>query len=272
MVCVAPIWIRRTRLLVPCGKCGSCLERKISDYTIRCKEEAKNSYQSFFVTLTYEKDPVQLYRRDLQTYFKRMRKAGARFSYFALGDYGDKFGRPHYHVLVFLKSEFPKEYFYPLWLSGRDQTRRRGFVKVDPLTPGRICYVVAYGFLAKLDGPKDGRQKPFFLISKRPAIGAAYLTREIKRWHKRGDRWYYLDHRWKKPLPRYFRDKIFSLLERQKHYQDELLRCDQARDELMRSISKDNSDPERVYYERLDYHSQNVLEALRIKKNRKQLK
>lgn len=229
----------------------------------------RHSSRSYFVTLTYEVDPLQVYKRDLQGFFKRARKAGFQFRYFALGDYGDTFGRPHYHVIFFVKGLFIPEYIHSLWISG-DQTRRRGFVHIRQLSAGRIAYVVRYGFLAKLDWNKDDkRQKPFFLMSRRPALGSGYLTSAMVRFHRRSDVWYFPDGQYKRPLPRFYRDKIFTRLMRDKHtllYWDE---ANQRREREVKEIGKTSTKPLDTYYERLEYNSNVYLNGLREQKKQK---
>ena len=43
----------------------------------------------------------QLYKDDLQRFFKRLRKAGFKFRYVASGEYGDQSRRPHFHIALF---------------------------------------------------------------------------------------------------------------------------------------------------------------------------
>ena len=43
---------------MPCGKCGACLKRAISDWTLRLKQEMKVSSAAYFTTLTYETSPT----------------------------------------------------------------------------------------------------------------------------------------------------------------------------------------------------------------------
>ena len=235
------------------------------------QSEWRHSEGSYFVTLTYEYDPIQLYKKDLQTFFKRMRKVGFRFSYFAVGDYGDTFGRPHYHCIFFSKGTFNPDYLWSLWVSG-SQVRRRGFVRVTPLTVGRIAYAVRYGFLAKLDWDRsDHRQKPFFLMSRRPALGAMYLTAAKKRWHRGKDVWYFADGRYKKPLPRYWRDKIFpGRLERENHSLEVRIAGDAQRERLLVEFRQQGSDnPDARYYERIKSNADTYLAQLRKQKQLK---
>lgn len=269
LICVNPIYLKKVNRFVPCGKCGNCIKKVINDYVIRCKNEMKYSNRCWFYTLTYERDPLQLYKKDLQDFFKRCRKAGFQFSYFALGDYGDTFGRPHYHVIFFEKGKFIPEYIHSLWISG-DQTRRRGFVHCRSLTGGRIAYVVRYGYLAKLDWDKnDKRQKPFFLLSRRPAIGSGYLTSKVLQRHRSGDIWYYQEQQYKRGLPRYYKDRIFNRFQKDLHnsiYWDE---SNQQRDRILKEISKTSSNPEFTFWERQQHAAKNFLDGLR---NQKKLK
>jgi len=43
----------------------------------------------------------QLWKDDLQRFFKRLRKAGFKFRYVASGEYGDETRRPHFHIALF---------------------------------------------------------------------------------------------------------------------------------------------------------------------------
>lgn len=55
------------------------------------------------VTLTFDDEHLPASGvdvRDLQLFFKRLRKRW-RFRYYACGEYGEKFARPHYHALLF---------------------------------------------------------------------------------------------------------------------------------------------------------------------------
>lgn len=56
---------------------------------------------SIFVNPTFETDPVTLSRKPAQIFFRRMRKAGLKFSYFGCGEYGENRLRPHYHIILF---------------------------------------------------------------------------------------------------------------------------------------------------------------------------
>lgn len=74
-------------------------------WALRCVHEAKGHLLNSFVTLTYDDDHLpengSVSKHDLQCFFKRLRKAGYVFRYFACSEYGDTNFRPHYHVLFF---------------------------------------------------------------------------------------------------------------------------------------------------------------------------
>ena len=108
MRCQTPIWVDPgdEPLQVPCGKCLICLSNRRQDWSVRILNEYKYSIGSRFITLTYSDKHLpedgQLNKSDLQKYFKRLRKTlDKRVRYYAVGEYGTKRGRPHYHILLF---------------------------------------------------------------------------------------------------------------------------------------------------------------------------
>jgi len=90
---------------VPCGNCIGCRIDRSRMWALRCTHEARMHSTSCFVTLTYDDDhlpPAQtLVKKHLQDFFKRLRKKGYVFRYFAAGEYGDQTQRPHYHAILF---------------------------------------------------------------------------------------------------------------------------------------------------------------------------
>ena len=103
---------------VPCGKCEACIDKQRKEWYIRIKEEAEHSYNSWFVTLTYDECSLPrnslgfptFHKKDVQDFLKRLRYHLSKvdidytylpFRYFIIGEYGSKFGRPHYHCIFF---------------------------------------------------------------------------------------------------------------------------------------------------------------------------
>lgn len=93
------------RLTVPCGKCIGCRLTYAKGWAIRCMHERQMHEDSCFVTLTFDEDHVpadgNVDVRCVQLFMKRLRKECGHVRYFFAGEYGGKFGRPHYHGLLF---------------------------------------------------------------------------------------------------------------------------------------------------------------------------
>lgn len=103
MQCSKPIFLKEKGLEVPCGKCINCRVSRSREWTIRLMNELQYYKTSLFVTLTYDDEHLPsdngLHISDLQKYFKRLRRdldySNRKIKYFACGEYGDQFGRPH---------------------------------------------------------------------------------------------------------------------------------------------------------------------------------
>lgn len=91
-------------MYTPCGRCEQCLAAKSNNWVVRNYYEAKKHKEICFITLTYdnENNIGILRRRDVQLFFKRLRKnTGAKIRYFGCGEYGEKRKRPHYHAILY---------------------------------------------------------------------------------------------------------------------------------------------------------------------------
>lgn len=177
---------------IPCGKCIGCKLEHSRQWALRCMHEKRMHSASAFLTLTYDNKHLPagntLVKRDLQLFMKRYRKiAGNGIRFFACGEYGEKNGRPHYHVLL-LNSDFVDKKPIPsrsenqyytssllskLWTAG---SHIIGNVDFDS-----AAYVARY-CTKKITGPKaaahyGGRQPEFLVMSRRPGIGTAYLEK-----------------------------------------------------------------------------------------------
>ena len=151
-----------------------------------------------FVTLTYRDETIPwvrneetdtwhqtLDKRHLQLYLKRVRKHISRWDmhlrHFACGEYGEKTGRPHYHLIAFGLGIGGAEIFDTLW--------RKGFTTTYEANPKTMSYVAKYCLKGSKDGEPTSEKftpgaetrlttKPFRLMSNRPPIGAG-LSRSI---------------------------------------------------------------------------------------------
>lgn len=181
--------------------------------------EWKHSPTSYFVTLTYANPYLrflsgkpQLIKSDLQKYFKRVRKAGHKFRYYAVGEYGSQTYRPHYHVLIF--GTVPEHALRQAW--------DKGIVHVGNVTLKSVVYCAKYVINSKNEYMKVGRTPPFAVMSKRHpsgkvgipgGIGYQYLTQAMKEWHKSDRKNYMVVDGSKRHLPRYYKEKMFSKID-----------------------------------------------------------
>lgn len=117
MICTSPIKIpSKPDLKFRCRKCLSCQITKRQEWAMRCVFESYEYSKNSFLTLTFDDQyipPDGVIIRDLQLFMKRLRKkiSPIKVKYVACGEYGEKFSRPHYHLLLF-GYDFPdKKYF-----------------------------------------------------------------------------------------------------------------------------------------------------------------
>jgi len=200
----------------PCGKCPPCLRRRVSGWSFRLNKQSEQSKSAHFITLTYndEKIPVTksglqtLVKSDLQKFFKRLRKkTHEKISYYAVGEYGDKTQRPHYHIIIFNAQLNIVE---SSWM---DNDNPIGNIHYGDVVDASIGYTLKYISKEKripmFNG--DDRAKEFAVMSK--GLGKNYLTKQMIKWHKNNveERMYLpLKDGKKASMPRYYKDKIYN--------------------------------------------------------------
>jgi len=177
-------------LSVPCGQCIGCRLEKSRQWALRCVHEASLHTRNCFLTLTYDDchypSGGSLSLHDIQCFFKRLRKAHGKLRFFQVGEYGDKYERPHFHVLLFGfdfedKVPWKKTKYGTLYRSASlEALWPYGFSTVGDLTPMSAAYVARYA-IKKLTGDAAvayGDKKPEFItMSRRPGIGAGWYDR-----------------------------------------------------------------------------------------------
>lgn len=103
-MCSAP-WSHATHGPTRCGQCMECRLAYSREWAIRITHEQQMHDRSCFITLTYDDLNLprfgQLVKRDLQLFFKRLRKFSGPFRYVACGEYGELKRRPHFHAAIF---------------------------------------------------------------------------------------------------------------------------------------------------------------------------
>lgn len=206
-------------LLVPCGKCLSCLKSRSREWSLRINHEVPYWEYSYFITLTYEDENLlenkSLYKKHLQDFYKRLRKhfsikipskKGYKTIYlpikhFSCGEYGDKTQRPHYHAILFSKKLLTKIDLTRIW--------GKGLTDIGTVNMKSIQYVASYinkklyGKLQKKIYTDTGRLPPFQLQSQ--GIGLKYALENKQRLTQT---LVTLSNNNKCSLPRYYRKKL----------------------------------------------------------------
>lgn len=95
------------RVQFPCGSCNGCLLERSRQWAVRITHEASMYEENCFVTLTYADEHLPanggLWPEDWDAFIKALRQkiAPRRVRYFYCGEYGEQFGRPHFHAILF---------------------------------------------------------------------------------------------------------------------------------------------------------------------------
>ena len=191
---------------IPCGRCIGCRLDYSRAWADRMMLELDHSKKAVFLTLTYDNDHVpfteqeytgefgcfSLNKRDLQLFFKRLRKQfkGYEIRFYAVGEYGTNTFRPHYHAIVFGlgledfrdrkllgsnelgQPHFKSDYLASIW--------QNGFCVIADVSWETMAYVsryvqkkvyAGYNFLTdQFDAVPE-----FSLMSRRPGIGGYYM-------------------------------------------------------------------------------------------------
>lgn len=211
---------------VPCGKCYNCKMRRASNWSIRLMNHYEKAGNGLFITLTYDtkyvpiskKGYMTLDKKHVQNFIKRLRQwheeKVSSISYYAVGEYGGKTYRPHYHIIIFnAKIEFIEKSWSDCVNKKQGIFRKLGEINYGTLTEASVGYTLKYISKAKRIPlhKNDDRVPEFALMSK--GIGKEYLYSKMVEWHlqKPNERMYIpLKDGKKAPMPRYYKDKIYS--------------------------------------------------------------
>lgn len=184
-MCVNPVPVRvevdgRPVLLnLPCKHCWHCRKVRVDDYVGRCLAEASVSDWTACLTLTYrdsearERDGAHriLYPVHFQKFIRALRDRKTTVRYFAVGEYGGRTGRAHFHSMLFGVGLMPP------WQAGLvfDKAWPHGGIKADLRPTERaIRYTVKYLLKAE-------KEKRWFSLSKKPALGSAFFMELARR-------------------------------------------------------------------------------------------
>jgi hypothetical protein len=234
-MCISPYIVNHEigEVKVMCGKCPKCKERRVNDWVFRLLKEEKRSISSLFITLTYDNYHVPitgngfmtLHKRDLQLFWKRLRKKqGTPIKYYAVGEYGS-LERPHYHAIVFNVEN--KDHIYNSWKS---EGKCIGSIHIGDVSSDSIAYTCKY-IDKGCSIPKhkrDDRVKSFSTMSNHIGDNYIYVTdenglyiydiktrdkilrKDVLDFHTQTDKNYVYVNGYKKALPRYYRDILFN--------------------------------------------------------------
>lgn len=212
-------------LELPCGTCLGCRTDHATEWAHRAEMEATAWPYNCFLTLTYDDDHLpeegHLRPRDLRNFLKKLWRASNRLEptiqaitqtrwhlarlrkghqgprqlkqiqisplrYLAAGEYGDRTGRPHFHILLFNcdfadKKKTAKDLYESATVT---KYWRKGGHKIGALTGASANYVAQYS-LKKLRSPEVPRHDsqgevyhpPFIRMSLKPPIGEAWTIK-----------------------------------------------------------------------------------------------
>jgi len=192
---------------LPCGQCIGCRLERSRQWAIRCVHEASLHSQNSFLTLTYadEKLPADgsLVVKHHQDFMKRLRKhlsqerkdpcpchkgTDTKVRFFHCGEYGETYGRPHYHTLLFghdfedkvLEFTTPRgdEVFTSKTLG---ELWTHGLSKIGSVTFESAAYVARY-ITKKVTGDDaekyyEGRKPEYVTMSRRPGIAHSWFEK-----------------------------------------------------------------------------------------------
>lgn len=203
---------------VSCRNCGQCLATYVNTWVARCVAQKLTSEYAYCITLTYAdidgKPPLgaKVFRyKDVSDFWKRLRfhankqhKQHVDIRYVVVGEKGTRFGRCHYHAVVFSSHDLAGVGDYVNPVGGGFTLKRRlnwsiwghGFVEFQQADRDGMAYVLKYVMKGKMNAKKSRGQRregktewiatSYLWCSKVPSIGASWLWQKLKRECDRG--------------------------------------------------------------------------------------
>lgn len=194
---------------LPCGRCVGCRLDRSRKWAIRCMHESRMHRDNCFITLTFapftwidtrRDSGADLIYAEFQKFMKRLRKhfKGSKIRFYMAGEYGEEFGRPHFHACLF-GVDFPDRVFFTRSPSGEPIYRSAILEKLWPYGYSSVgnfdfktaAYVARY-VMKKITGdaaddhyetldPTTGevfwREPEFNRMSLKPGIGATWFQK-----------------------------------------------------------------------------------------------
>lgn len=90
-------------LQLPCGRCIGCRTARQREWATRIAHEATLHRNNSFITLTYDEEHYKptLNYHDYQLFMRYLRRKMGKCRFFAAGEYGEQYNRPHWHAILF---------------------------------------------------------------------------------------------------------------------------------------------------------------------------
>lgn len=185
---------RYKQIQLACGQCIGCRLERSRQWALRCVHEASLYEDNCFLTLTYDDDhlppDLSLNTEDIQLFMKRLRRRiePKKVRFFQCGEYGEQFGRPHHHVILF-GYDFPDKELVSRNFNGNNVYRSnllcdlwdKGFSSIGAVSFESAAYVARY-ILKKVTGDSaedhySGRKPEFITMSRRPGIASDWFDK-----------------------------------------------------------------------------------------------
>lgn len=199
-------------LTVPCGQCVGCRLERSRQWAVRCCHEASMFERNIFITLTYNKENLpednSLHYEDFQKFMKRLRfeykghqpldDGTFPIRFYMCGEYGENFGRPHFHACLF-NFDFDDKKLWQKTSSGSLIYRSKklealwpfGFSSIGDVNFKSAAYVARYimkkitgrgsathyEWVDKETGEIHSRSPEFNKMSLKPGIGARWIQK-----------------------------------------------------------------------------------------------
>lgn len=182
------------KVTLPCGRCIGCRLQYSLEYAARAHHEMKLHPVGCSITLTYDDEHLppnkSLVKRHPQLFMKSLREkyAPRKIRAFGCGEYGEKTGRPHYHICLF-NFDFADKVLYGKTPQGHDLYTSEdlrslwphGDHKIGELNFETAAYAARY-MTKKIKGHSAkahyGDRIPEYAIKPmRPGLGADYAKK-----------------------------------------------------------------------------------------------
>ena len=209
---------------VGCGTCHSCQKRKLNGYKMRLMYECAKYPNSLFLTLSFTDDALKEYQSDYNVAVKQFldafrKRFGKGVKHFFVCEFGSLKGRPHYHGILFnVPRSCTEEDIESIWNRGNGIYRKtrgkfigqykkpRGIINASWLRDGNKSASYICKYLTK--DYQNLEKQPRILISN--GVGLDYLTKSQIAFHRDNLIPYMSYNGFKYPLPKFYKDKIFT--------------------------------------------------------------